>query len=138
MRRRIREPWLRRGDHFVAASWDEALDTVCAALDRARRDDAASVLEQLRQAVLQEAVEGKLTADWRIFLERGCVYAAQTADGRIVATTAMTTGVAVSIFPKVVGGRSALSSCGIVTFIAARFRMPGPLHRGPRCARRLE
>jgi anaerobic selenocysteine-containing dehydrogenase len=41
---RIREPWVRSGDHFRPASWEEALELACGALDRARRDDPASVL----------------------------------------------------------------------------------------------
>ncbi|MBI5017642.1 MAG: molybdopterin-dependent oxidoreductase [Deltaproteobacteria bacterium] len=40
---RIREPWMRRGDRFVAASWDEALEAVCGALAQARREDPASI-----------------------------------------------------------------------------------------------
>lgn len=41
---RIREPWVRSGDRFRPASWEEALDLACGALDRARREDPASVL----------------------------------------------------------------------------------------------
>ncbi|MDW7712019.1 MAG: molybdopterin-dependent oxidoreductase [Deferrisomatales bacterium] len=41
---RIREPWVRSGDHFRQASWEEALDLVCGALRRACREDPASVL----------------------------------------------------------------------------------------------
>jgi GNAT superfamily N-acetyltransferase len=39
-------------------------------------------------ALVREANWNQLPADWRIFLDQGCVYAAQTAAGRIVATTA--------------------------------------------------
>lgn len=41
---RIREPWVRAGDLFRPASWEEALDHVCGALERAREEDPASVL----------------------------------------------------------------------------------------------
>ena len=37
---------------------------------------------------MREARWNQLAADWRIFLELGRVYAAHSADGRIVATTA--------------------------------------------------
>jgi GNAT superfamily N-acetyltransferase len=40
------------------------------------------------QALVCEANWNQVPADWRIFLERGTVYAAETASGRIVATTA--------------------------------------------------
>jgi GNAT superfamily N-acetyltransferase len=40
------------------------------------------------QALVREANWNQLAADWSIFLERGSVYAAQTATGRIVATSA--------------------------------------------------
>jgi len=39
-------------------------------------------------ALVREAKWNQLTADWRAFIARGHVYAAQTPDGRIVATTA--------------------------------------------------
>jgi GNAT superfamily N-acetyltransferase len=39
-------------------------------------------------ALVAEARWNQLPADWRIFIEQGGVYAAQTAEGRIVATTA--------------------------------------------------
>ncbi len=39
-------------------------------------------------ALVREAKWNQIEADWRIFLELGHVYAAQTASGRIVATTA--------------------------------------------------
>src|SRR3981081_2474369 len=39
-------------------------------------------------ALVAEALWNQLPADWRIFIERGHVYAAQTQKGRIVATTA--------------------------------------------------
>jgi GNAT superfamily N-acetyltransferase len=39
-------------------------------------------------ALVREARWNQVEADWRIFLELGHVYAAQTASGRIVATTA--------------------------------------------------
>ena len=39
-------------------------------------------------ALVAEALWNQLPADWRIFIERGHVYAAQTQEGRIVATTA--------------------------------------------------
>jgi GNAT superfamily N-acetyltransferase len=39
-------------------------------------------------ALVREARWNQLAADWRIFLELGRVYAAQTAEGRVVATTA--------------------------------------------------
>jgi GNAT superfamily N-acetyltransferase len=39
-------------------------------------------------ALVREANWNQVAADWRIFLEQGRVYAAQTASGRIVATTA--------------------------------------------------
>lgn len=41
---RIREPWVRSGDRFRPAAWEEALDRVCGAMARARREDPASVL----------------------------------------------------------------------------------------------
>ncbi len=41
---RIREPWVREGAGFRPAPWDEALDRVCEALDRARRRDPARIL----------------------------------------------------------------------------------------------
>jgi len=41
---RIREPWVRDGGAFRQASWDEALGLACAGLERARREDPASVL----------------------------------------------------------------------------------------------
>jgi GNAT superfamily N-acetyltransferase len=40
------------------------------------------------QALVREANWNQVPADWHIFLERGSVYAAATANGRIVATTA--------------------------------------------------
>jgi GNAT superfamily N-acetyltransferase len=40
------------------------------------------------EALVREANWNQLAADWRIFLAHGQVYAAQTASGRIVATTA--------------------------------------------------
>jgi len=40
-------------------------------------------------ALVREANWNQLPADWRIFIERGRLYVAQTADGRIVATTAI-------------------------------------------------
>ena len=39
-------------------------------------------------ALVREARWNQLTADWRVFIEHGRVYAAQTTEGRIVATTA--------------------------------------------------
>jgi GNAT superfamily N-acetyltransferase len=39
-------------------------------------------------ALVREANWNQIAADWRIFLEQGRVYAAQSASGRIVATTA--------------------------------------------------
>jgi GNAT superfamily N-acetyltransferase len=39
-------------------------------------------------ALVREARWNQLAADWRLFIELGRVYAAHTADGRIVATTA--------------------------------------------------
>jgi GNAT superfamily N-acetyltransferase len=39
-------------------------------------------------ALVREARWNQLTADWRVFIEHGRVYAAQTTAGRIVATTA--------------------------------------------------
>jgi GNAT superfamily N-acetyltransferase len=39
-------------------------------------------------ALVREARWNQLTADWRVFIEYGRVYAAQTTEGRIVATTA--------------------------------------------------
>jgi GNAT superfamily N-acetyltransferase len=39
-------------------------------------------------ALVAEARWNQLAADWRIFIELGCVYAAHTGEGRIVATTA--------------------------------------------------
>ena len=51
-----------------------------AALSPAELDDAG--------ALVREARWNQIAADWRIFLELGRVYAAQTAAGRIVATTA--------------------------------------------------
>ena len=39
-------------------------------------------------ALVAEAGWNQLAADWRIFTEQGRVYAAQTGEGRIVATTA--------------------------------------------------
>jgi len=39
-------------------------------------------------ALVREAQWNQVEADWRIFLELGRLYAAQTADGRLVATTA--------------------------------------------------
>jgi anaerobic selenocysteine-containing dehydrogenase len=41
---RIREPWIREGEAFRPAPWDEALDSVCGALEAARRTDPASIL----------------------------------------------------------------------------------------------
>jgi len=41
---RIREPWVRTGDQFRQVTWEEALDAVCGALERARREDPATVL----------------------------------------------------------------------------------------------
>ncbi len=41
---RIREPWVRAGEGFRQASWEEALEVACAGLLRARREDPASVL----------------------------------------------------------------------------------------------
>jgi GNAT superfamily N-acetyltransferase len=51
-----------------------------AALSSAEMEDAG--------ALVREAKWNQIEADWRIFLELGHVYAAQTASGRIVATTA--------------------------------------------------
>src|SRR5712691_8388881 len=56
-------------------------------------------------ALVREANWNQLPADWRIFIERGRLYVAQTADGRIVATTA--------ILPY--GGRFAWISMVLVT-----------------------
>lgn len=39
-------------------------------------------------ALVREARWNQLTADWRVFIERGRVYTAQTTEGRVVATTA--------------------------------------------------
>jgi GNAT superfamily N-acetyltransferase len=39
-------------------------------------------------ALVREARWNQLTADWRVFVEHGRVYTAQTTEGRIVATTA--------------------------------------------------
>ena len=39
-------------------------------------------------ALVSEARWNQIAADWRLFVELGCVYAAHTAAGRIVATTA--------------------------------------------------
>ncbi len=50
------------------------------ALSPAEMDDAG--------ALVREASWNQIAADWRIFLELGRVYAAQTRAGRIVATTA--------------------------------------------------
>jgi len=41
---RIREPWIRSGEGFRPASWDEALDLVCGELERVRRDDPRGIL----------------------------------------------------------------------------------------------
>jgi GNAT superfamily N-acetyltransferase len=46
-----------------------------------------SELDDVR-ALVAESRWNQLPADWRIFIEHGRVYAAQTAEGRIVATTA--------------------------------------------------
>ncbi len=54
--------------------------TVKSSLSRPELDDV--------QALVREANWNQVTADWRIFLAHGRVYAAQDAAGRIVATTA--------------------------------------------------
>ncbi|HEY7665817.1 MAG TPA: GNAT family N-acetyltransferase [Xanthobacteraceae bacterium] len=53
---------------------------VKAAFSASELDDA--------MALVREARWNQLAADWRLFLELGRVYAAQTAQGRVVATTA--------------------------------------------------
>jgi len=63
-------------------------------------------------ALVREANWNQLPADWRIFIERGRLYVAQTADGRIVATTA--------ILPY--GGRFAWIS---MVLVAGEFRRRG-------------
>jgi GNAT superfamily N-acetyltransferase len=63
-------------------------------------------------ALVREANWNQLAADWRIFVERGRLYVAQTADGRIVATTA--------ILPY--GGRFAWIS---MVLVAGEFRRRG-------------
>src|SRR5262249_59048390 len=39
-------------------------------------------------ALVREARWNQLAADWRIFIEFGCLYAVHSAEGRIIATTA--------------------------------------------------
>jgi GNAT superfamily N-acetyltransferase len=62
------------------ASSEQLLLAAKVALSPAEMDDAG--------ALVREARWNQVEADWRIFLELGHVYAAHTATGRIVATTA--------------------------------------------------
>ncbi|MBI5446654.1 MAG: molybdopterin-dependent oxidoreductase [Deltaproteobacteria bacterium] len=41
---RIREPWIRTGDHFRSISWEAALDEVCEALSKARAEPGSTLL----------------------------------------------------------------------------------------------